>query len=75
MTMLIAQRAHYVATLEPTRRIDVARVGAGAERRPTPTNAHRTRPYGVGRLLQALPAGLIGRTLLAGFVWPESGSG
>jgi uncharacterized protein len=31
-TMLIAQQAHYVATLEPTRRIDVAHVGAGAER-------------------------------------------
>jgi hypothetical protein len=30
--MLIAQQAHYVATLEPTRRIDVAHVGAGAER-------------------------------------------
>jgi uncharacterized protein len=31
-TMLIAQQAHYVATLEPTRRIDVAHVGAGAVR-------------------------------------------
>jgi hypothetical protein len=31
-TMLIAQQAHYVATLEPTRRSDVAHVGAGAER-------------------------------------------
>jgi hypothetical protein len=31
-TMLIAQQAHYVATLEPTRQIDVAHVGAGAER-------------------------------------------
>ena len=31
-TMLIAQQAHYVATLEPTRRIDVAHVGAGTER-------------------------------------------
>jgi hypothetical protein len=30
--MLIAQQAHYVATLEPTRRIDVAHVGARAER-------------------------------------------
>jgi hypothetical protein len=31
-TMLIAEQAHYIATLEPTRRIDVAHVGAGAER-------------------------------------------
>ena len=31
-TMLIAQQAHYVATLEPTRRIDLAHVGAGAVR-------------------------------------------
>lgn len=31
-TMLIAQQAHYVATLEPTRRIDAAHVGAGTER-------------------------------------------
>ena len=31
-TMLIAQQAHYIATLEPTRRLDAAHVGAGAER-------------------------------------------
>src|SRR5450755_487938 len=31
-TMLIAQQAHYIATLEPTRQIDIAHVGAGAER-------------------------------------------
>src|ERR1700722_15176198 len=31
-TMLIAQQAHYLATLELTRRIDVAHVAAGAER-------------------------------------------
>ena len=30
--MLIAQQAHYVATLELTRWIDVAHIGAGAER-------------------------------------------
>jgi hypothetical protein len=33
------------------------------------------RPYGVGRLLQALPAGLSGRTLLAGVCLAENGSG
>jgi hypothetical protein len=31
-TMLIAQQAHYIATLEPTRRVDIAHVGAGVER-------------------------------------------
>jgi hypothetical protein len=31
-TMLIAQQAHYIATLEPTRRVDLAHVGAGVER-------------------------------------------
>lgn len=31
-TMLIAQQAHYVATLEPTLRVDIAHVGAGVER-------------------------------------------
>ena len=30
--MLVAQQAHYVAALEPTRQIVVAHVGAGAER-------------------------------------------
>ena len=30
--MLISQQAHYVATVEPTRRVDTAHVGAGAER-------------------------------------------
>ena len=33
-TMLIAQQAHYVATLEPTRRLDIAHVGAGCRARP-----------------------------------------
>jgi uncharacterized protein len=31
-TMLIAQQAHYAATLEPTRRLDLAHVGAGFQR-------------------------------------------
>jgi hypothetical protein len=42
--------------------------------RPLDMRVH-LRPYGVGRPLQGLPAGLSGRTLLAGIVWPENGSG
>ncbi len=31
-TMLIAQQGHYIATLEPTRRVDLAHIDAGADR-------------------------------------------
>jgi len=40
-----------------------------------PDDAASSHPYGSGAWLHGLPAGLVGRTLLAGFVWPENGSG